>query len=173
MLGDPSSTFTLTHSCLRRSSVVTTQLNALEYIFDLALTVPESQDIFRTHGGVLLLSSFPQLLHSRQILGEDHDLLLSASRRALFSIEENTMNRALKNFLQLNEHFGPLGARDMSMNPQIDAAAAYFTSVFQVLQSLRYTKSALYRFLRSTMTYRTSQESRTFLSPRTVFRQSL
>ena len=78
------------------SSSEDNQMLALRYILDLASIWPELHAVFRTESALCVLSTLPKLLASRFRGLSDYEELLTSSRRALFSIEENGLNNLAK-----------------------------------------------------------------------------
>ncbi|KLO19670.1 hypothetical protein SCHPADRAFT_53909 [Schizopora paradoxa] len=78
------------------SSSENNQILALRYILDLASIWPELHAVFRTESALCVLSTLPKLLASRFRGLSEYEELLTSSRRALFSIEENGLNNLAK-----------------------------------------------------------------------------
>lgn len=89
-----------------RSDTQSTQMKAVAHITALATSFPAVRAAFRAQGAEQLLHSLPQLFFSQHrfpssIPTQQIDLLLAPSRRALFCIEESTINDAAKQVSQV------------------------------------------------------------------------
>ncbi len=78
------------------SSSEDNQIFALRHILELASIWPDLHVIFRDESALVVLSTLPKLLASRCRALSEYDELLTSSRRALFSIEENGLNNLAK-----------------------------------------------------------------------------
>lgn len=89
----------------------------MEGIFQLALCYPQLKDIFRAQKTDRLLATIPQLLLSRHHTHSDQQNLLASARKALFSIEDNDLNRSWKIFNDItNSISGCPTSRDYPWN---------------------------------------------------------
>lgn len=68
-------------------------MQALNRIVDLSALFPEVHDIFRANNGLFILETARKI---SLFYGATHHELLTASRKALISIEENVVNNSAK-----------------------------------------------------------------------------
>lgn len=68
-------------------------MRALNRIVDLSALFPEIHDIFRANNGLFTLETAKKI---SLFYGDTHHEILTASRQALVSIEENVVNKSAK-----------------------------------------------------------------------------
>lgn len=85
-----------------RSATFSTKIQSLNHIINLVFIVPDLREIFRDKQALETLESLViSLCHEIERFSNtnEYDALLVSSRRALFSIEENALNSAAKEFI--------------------------------------------------------------------------